>query len=255
MRIHAERARARWPRPAAGMAALALCLGAAAATAELHRYVDDSGRVRFTNNLDTVPEQYRGQLENIETELRDRSTVNVISSLTAPVKDDPAAKGKKPAAPPPSETLSLGTMVRNPAAGAQTIAASGPVAVAGMVLALPIWLLRSAGVFLLACKLAAPKMPGFGKAAAVVAVQIPAAGAAGALAGLLIGALFTGPSGPEGLFPFFTVAAVVLATLAGVVVWLVEVRFAEGLAIVIVHQLLSVFLVGAPLFAVTTLLL
>jgi hypothetical protein len=230
---------------------MSVALWAAAAGAEVYRYVDDKGVPHYSDSVESIPDRYRDQVADISAELEARPGIHVIPGMDGPADGaaEEAGTGSEAGSGlAESFSFDVGDEQGMGAAAEQLWAPFGVPLILGILLLIPISLLISALILMLACKLAAPDTPGLGRAVAIVFVQgLVGTAVNGAMLGVALAVGVT-DDGSAGSLVFDLVSGLAaLAAYAGVLSAMSELGFGRALWVVVVYLILAVVVVAVPI--------
>ncbi|MDJ0868298.1 MAG: DUF4124 domain-containing protein [Myxococcota bacterium] len=189
-----------WLARRIGLVMLLLAFGAADASAEIYRWVDENGTPHFTDQIEEVPPEHRPRTGDAADATPSRGSLNVVAGLhprPAPAAPMPGAAAAPAggAATQPLAALQGG----EPDFGA-LLSAVGAVSSAGIaalligaVVVFAISLLLLAAFLKLGCRVCGQDPPALGKAMGICAVQMVAGFLIGIVLALLLG---VGPADP-----------------------------------------------------------
>ena len=237
------------------LALAGIALAAGAAHAEIYKYVDRNGVTHYSDSVSMVPAEYRNQVRDITDDLHGMTGFRVIGGI-----DDGSRAALNEADAESSlafpDLASFGDL--DPQEIAKTLLDSMGFGIILMVLlAIPILYCISAAILVLACRLAGGDPPTFGRACGVLFAQTIAGMAlAAASAGIGV-SLGMNESASVGASVGFSAASTLVSWMvnAGLLSSLTGIAYARSLWVGILHSILTLVLVGAPVAALVAIVL
>jgi hypothetical protein len=238
------------------IAVAAVGLSASVAGAEVYRYVDENGVPHYSDSVESIPDRYRDQVADISKELEARPGIHVIPGMNG-TPGEAGAETEDEAGSGSAESFEF-DFEDDQAMGAvaeQLWDQFGMLLILGFLLLIPISLVISGLILMLACKLAAPETPGLGRAVAIVFVQgLVGAAVNGAMLGvaLTLGVADDGSAGSVALDLLAALAA--WAAYAGVLSSMANFDFARALWVMVVYLILAVVVIAVPIAIIVLLI-
>lgn len=238
------------------LALACLSLGTGAAHAEIYKYVDRNGVTHYSDSVSSVPRKYRDQVRDITDELDDMTGFRVVRGANGGSRAGSNEPGAKPSIVL-ADLSSFGSDFDAQEAAQKLLESLGFGIILIVVLAVPILYCISAVILRLACRLAGAEAPTFGRACGVLFVQTIAGMALGAASAGIGVSLGVGESASIGSSIALSAASSAASWMvnAGLLSSLTGIAFMRSLWVGILHTILTLVLVGAPVAALVAIFL
>lgn len=225
------------------LAGIALACFCTAAQAEIYKYVDRNGVSHYSDSVSSIPDEYRSQVRDITDEMDRMDGFRVIEGVDGeqPATSDDAHE--------PDTDLDLSGIDFEGADMAKGLLESFGFGIVVLVLlAIPILWVVSALIFKLACRMAGEEPPGLGRACGILLAQSLCGSAVGAAVGGVGALLGVDDASISGAISVGGASSILSwMANAGILVSMMSYGFVKSLGIGLLHTLLTLVMVGAPI--------